>query len=282
MKIKILVMFFVFFCAACNQKTQGSISPIDSLANQLNSLQIKIDSINKSQDSTISDLKSELEEYKLVKDSDNKNVARVGQNIWFILGGSLLGVIILALIIWNFVFNKNDGIESRLGELEDIIKKMEMKTRSHESTMQSYKRSDEFSLDYSNIIRRLDSLEEGLRNEFSREKRIVKQDAVRVSTVSVSKYFGINKYNLFTDVYSSPQDECVFSVNFNLDNTRGEFNITELKRIKSLDGIDMAIKISGNALLPNARSFKVIKKGQVVKEGDYWKIVSPLEIEISE
>ncbi len=275
-------MFFIFFCTACNQKTQGSISPIDSLANQLNSLQIKIDSINKSQDSTISDLKSELEEYKLVKDSDNKNVARVGQNIWFILGGSLLGVIILALIIWNFVFNKNDGIESRLGELEDIIKKMEMKTRSHESTMQSYKRSDEFSLDYSNIIRRLDSLEEGLRNEFSRQKRIIKQDAARVSTVSVSKYFGINKDNLFTDVYSSPQDECVFSVNFNLDNTRGEFNITELKRIKSLDGIDMAIKISGNALLPNARSFKVIKKGQVVKEGDYWKIVSPLEIEISE
>ncbi len=275
-------MFFIFFCTACNQKTQGSISPIDSLAKQLTSLQIKVDSINKSQDSTISDLKSELEEYKLGKDSDNKNVARVGQYIWFILGAILLGFIILGLIIRKYVSKKNDDIELRLYELEAIIKNLEIKIRNHEFTMQSHKRSDEVSLDYSKIIRRLDSLEEGFRNDFSREKRIVKQDASRVSTVSVSKYFGINKDNLFTDVYSSPQDECVFSVNFNLDNTRGEFNITELKRIKSLDGIDVAIKISGNALLPNARSFTVIKKGQVVKEGDYWKIVSPLEIEISE
>ena len=105
---------------------------------------------------------------------------------------------------------------------------------------------------------------------------ISKISTIEGKTTPVS--FGINadKYmhNPTTD-----KDVKVFDAEVD-ENGLGTYTITSLKRIKSLDGLDASVQLSGSAI-EDAVDYRIIEKG-VIKKNDQgvFEIVKPLKIEL--
>jgi|GEM_PF-2493724 len=105
---------------------------------------------------------------------------------------------------------------------------------------------------------------------------ISKISTIEGKTTPIS--FGINadKYmhNPTTD-----KDVKVFDAEVD-ENGLGTYTITSLKRIKSLDGLDASVQLSGSAI-EDAVDYRIVEKG-VIKKNDQgvFEIVKPLKIEL--
>lgn len=98
----------------------------------------------------------------------------------------------------------------------------------------------------------------------------------RGSDLTRSGYANINSGKYFTKILDSNQETCVFSIKFNND-SRGEFTIISLNKIKSRNGWQEVVEYTGS--IEEATSFKVVEPGICEKcDENSWQVTKPLKI----
>lgn len=91
-------------------------------------------------------------------------------------------------------------------------------------------------------------------------------------------YANINSGNIFTKIFDSAQESCVFSIKFK-SATKGEFNIISLDKIKSRNMWQEIVEYTGS--IEDATSFKVEDYGICEKYDDVtWQITKKLKIKL--
>ena len=91
-------------------------------------------------------------------------------------------------------------------------------------------------------------------------------------------YANINSGNIFTKIFDSAQESCVFSIKFK-SATKGEFNIISLDKIKSRNMWQKIVEYTGS--IEEATSFKVEEYGICEKYDDVtWQVTKKLKIKL--
>jgi len=91
-------------------------------------------------------------------------------------------------------------------------------------------------------------------------------------------YANINSGNIFTKIFDSAQESCVFSIKFK-SATKGEFNIISLDKIKSRNMWQEIVEYTGS--IEEATSFKVEEYGICEKYDDVtWQVTKKLKIKL--
>lgn len=91
-------------------------------------------------------------------------------------------------------------------------------------------------------------------------------------------YANINSGNIFTKIFDSAQESCVFSIKFKSAN-KGEFNIISLDKIKSRNMWQKIVEYTGS--IEEATSFKVEDYGICEKYDDVtWQVTKKLKIKL--
>ncbi len=91
-------------------------------------------------------------------------------------------------------------------------------------------------------------------------------------------YANINSGNIFTKIFDSAQESCVFSIKFKSAN-KGEFNIISLDKIKSRNMWQEIVEYTGS--IEEATSFKVEDYGICEKYDDVtWQVTKKLKIKL--
>lgn len=91
-------------------------------------------------------------------------------------------------------------------------------------------------------------------------------------------YANINSGNIFTKIFDSAQESCVFSIKFKSAN-KGEFNIISLDKIKSRNKWQEIVEYTGS--IEEATSFKVEDYGICEKYDDVtWQVTKKLKIKL--
>ena len=91
-------------------------------------------------------------------------------------------------------------------------------------------------------------------------------------------YANINSGNIFTKIFDSAQESCVFSIKFK-SATKGEFNIISLDKIKSRNMWQEIVEYTGS--IEDATSFKVEDYGICEKYDDVtWQVTKKLKIKL--
>lgn len=91
-------------------------------------------------------------------------------------------------------------------------------------------------------------------------------------------YANINSGNIFTRIFDSAQESCVFSIKFK-SATKGEFNIISLDKIKSRNMWQEIVEYTGS--IEDATSFKVEDYGICEKYDDVtWQVTKKLKIKL--
>lgn len=91
-------------------------------------------------------------------------------------------------------------------------------------------------------------------------------------------YANINSGNIFTKIFDSAQESCVFSIKFKSTN-KGEFNIISLDKIKSRNMWQEIVEYTGS--IEEATSFKVEDYGICEKYDDVtWQVTKKLKIKL--
>jgi hypothetical protein len=92
-------------------------------------------------------------------------------------------------------------------------------------------------------------------------------------------YANINTGKYFTKILDSSQETCVFSINF-MSETKGEFTIISLDKIKSRNGWQEVVEYTGS--IEESTSFKEVDKGICEKVDDItWEVTRPLKIRLT-
>lgn len=92
-------------------------------------------------------------------------------------------------------------------------------------------------------------------------------------------YANINTGKYFTKILDSSQETCVFSIKFTSE-TKGEFTIISLDKIKSRNGWQEVVEYTGS--IEEATSFKEVDKGICEKvEDSTWEVTKPLKIRLT-
>lgn len=100
----------------------------------------------------------------------------------------------------------------------------------------------------------------------------------KVADLTRSGYANINSGKYFTKIFDSNQETCVFSIKFNND-SRGEFTIISLNKIKSRNGWQEVVEYTGS--IEEATSFKLVEPGICEKCGENsWQVTKPLKISL--
>lgn len=91
-------------------------------------------------------------------------------------------------------------------------------------------------------------------------------------------YANINSGNIFTKIFDSAQESCVFSIKFKSAN-KGEFNIISLDKIKSRNMWQEIVEYTGS--IEEATSFKIEDYGICEKYDDVtWQVTKKLKIKL--
>ena len=102
------------------------------------------------------------------------------------------------------------------------------------------------------------------------------------NSVSKEGYFGIVKgHGIFNDVFYSKQEESKFKVWFKSNGKEAEFDLIDLRRVKSFDGIEKAILFdTTEASLQEASFYETLQRGWVVKKDDFWEIKQKIKVKL--
>lgn len=94
-------------------------------------------------------------------------------------------------------------------------------------------------------------------------------------------YAGLNQDVYFMEILSSNQDGCVYKIEFKSE-SKGEFDLISLNKIKSMNGWKDVVETEGDCMLEKATSYSVVSKGvcERIPNGKVWKVVSKLKIRL--
>ena len=237
----------------------------------------KIDSISKEFMTEMNEIKKR----QLEKEKGNKDK-------WLYLSWLTLltGLIVWLVYCWNKALEKKDfrkleyELEKLSNDLKHVLNKQEQDITKKNLII---KDKEGLSLQIQQILERLLVIENIQKNNSGKNNKVFHTEKVTNNndeSITKEGYFGIVKgHGIFNDVFNSKQDESKFKVWFKSNGKEAEFDLIDLKRIKSFDGIDKAVQFdTSETSLLEASSYDTIKRGLVVKNGDFWEIKQKVKI----
>jgi len=240
----------------------------------------KIDSMRNSISEEFMHEVKEIKKQQLEREKGNKDK-------WLYLSWLTLltGLIVWLVYCWNKALEKKDlrkleyEIEKLSNDLKHILNKQEQDITKKNLII---KDKESLSLQIQQILERLLVIENIQKNSSEKNNKVVYTEKVTNNDEPITKegYFGIVKgHGIFNDVFYSKQDESKFKVWFKSNGKEAEFDLIDLKRIKSFDGIDKAVQFdTSEASLLEASSYDTSKRGLVIKNGDFWEIKQKVKI----
>lgn len=289
--VRNILIGFCIFCVSCGNssataKKNAGISKIEveqMIKSSTDNFFQKIDSIQNSIRKEFLDEVQVIKKQQLEKEKGNKDK-------WLYLSWLTLltGLIVWLVYCWNKALEKKDlrkiehEIEKLKSELKQILNKQDQDITKKNLII---KEKEGVNLRIQQILERLLVIEKNQKNITEKSNKIISTVKVTNETeeyVTKEGYFGIVKgHGIFNDVFNSKQDESKFKVWFKSNGNEAEFDLIDLKRIKSFDGIDKAVQFDiSEASLLEALSYETLNRGTVVKKGDFWEINQKVKIKL--
>ncbi len=289
--VRNILIGFCIFCVSCGNssataKKNAGISKTEveqMIKSSTDNFSQKIDSIQNSIRKEFLDEVQVIKKQQLEKEKGNKDK-------WLYLSWLTLltGLIVWLVYCWNKALEKKDlrkiehEIEKLKSELKQILNKQDQDITKKNLII---KEKEGVNLRIQQILERLLVIEKNQKNITEKSNKIISTVKVTNKTeeyVTKEGYFGIVKgHGIFNDVFNSKQDESKFKVWFKSNGNEAEFDLIDLKRIKSFDGIDKAVQFDiSEASLLEALSYETLKRGTVVKKGDFWEINQKVKIKL--
>lgn len=250
----------------------------DSLAQNLIT---KIDTITEGLNSA----KENIEELKQKTDSFKST-----NSIWFSLIGLFCGIIAMIISFSKPKGLKENEIKSIIGEyfryskkINNINSKLAILEEALNNQTNSKKGNSVTSLE-----QRIAELERKVKTLSKTNDKTI-EDTVLLNIGETNKsedyikkgYAPLNRYNFIINISDSNQEGCVFKISF-ISSNKGEFDLIALDKIKSCNGWEDVIEYTGRCTMEEASSYKLIKKGVIVKYDDQtWEVQDKLKIEIT-
>ena len=99
----------------------------------------------------------------------------------------------------------------------------------------------------------------------------------------VIRYFETNSNRYFVGVFKDSSPGTAFKVTFKNDSLEvGEFELTDLSKIKSADQIGQVVQLTDDSKkIKDAQNVIHQVNGTVVREGNLWKVVKKLKLKLS-
>ena len=189
---------------------------------------------------------------------------------------------------WNKALEKKDfktleyEIEKLKNDLKLILSKQEQDISKKNLII---KDNDSLNIQIRQILERLLVIEDIQKNSSQKGNRVVstEQSSEKSEDSFVKEgYFGIVKgHGIFNDVFYSKQDESKFKVWFKSNGKDAEFDLIDLRRIKSFDGIEKSVLFdTTEASLQEASSYETLQRGLVTKKDDFWEIKQKIKVKL--
>lgn len=264
----------------------GLIAKIDTLTNQLNASQQNIAQLQKDLD-------------KLESPESFWNYMTVGAIILSLLS------IVLVIFLRSNALSENDVCKSvkdyldnsrRLNELQRKV--LDLERVKNSSSNSKYMPTGPVSRKAEDRIAYLEGKINEVFDVVNRHDAQIKNSGCMTSAYpstspstpskpkqpefSKDGYAKLNSGAYFLEIMDSNQEGCVFHINFKSE-SKGEFDIISLDKIKSRNGWQEVVETTGNCTMEDATSYKVENKGicEKLSDGKTWEMKRKLKIKIS-
>lgn len=265
-------------CISCGNSSATSKGNADITKEEVS--HIVSDSINELSKEIVNlkkELSAEINKIEISQNAKEKNQV----NKWLVYSWLIVltGIISWLVFCWNKVPEKED-LKRLEHDVEILRNKIDLILRKQEQNLSKKISNNCENENYGNqiqqILERLLVVEKTIKESSSKNKQVVES----IQESSKEGYFGIVKgYGIFNDIFYSKKDECKFKVWFKNNGKEAEFDLIDLKRIKSFDGIETAVHFDTTEVsLQEASSYKTLKRGLVIKIGDIWEIKQKVNI----
>ena len=286
-----ILIVFCFCCISCgntsatSKKSSGvSKTEVEQIVKlSTDNITTKLDSISKLYEQKIQDISKELKKQQSEKTKGNRDK-------WIYISwlSLLTGLMVWLVYCWNKALEKKDlkkigyDIEKLKNEIKQIKSSQEQDVSKKNLII---KDNDSLNIQIRQILERLLVIEDIQKNSIKKSSRVAIADkASEKSENSFMKegYFGIVKgHGIFNDVFYSKQDESKFKVWFKSTGKEAEFDLIDLRRVKSFDGIEKAVLFdTTEASLQEASSYETLQRGLVIKKDDFWEIKQKIKIKL--
>lgn len=303
MKQKILVCISVIGLMLCmvscdwlgdsSQSTSTEPTEIAAMPDSITQKIIKQDSVMSTLVEQVAKLTNELNTIKVENNELKSQVDNLAtpSNWWHIITiGALIFAIICILFTWLVSHQSIDDDTFKRG-----ISEIELKLKRHREDIESLKESKGLNVtqtknsqyahsphpsdEIKKLSRRLDNIEKKLSEVKATDSPV---DINRQSSTQPLRkgYAKSNSSKYFSEIIPSNQEGCIYEVTFKSD-TKAEFSIVSLQKMKQSNAWREIVEIVGNCNLEDAKSFSVKDYGVCEKVDDkMWSIKKNLVIEL--
>lgn len=179
------------------------------------------------------------------------------------------------------IFCNNLDKSKRIAELKVVVSQLQSglnSNRTSQSVNTSLQNLDARLRSVESYVPRLSSKTNETQNSSSVTHRQEQLRQTKDLEYLRMGYANINSGNIFTKIFDSSQESCVFSIKFKNAN-KGEFNIISLDKIKSRNMWQEIVEYTGS--IEEATSFKVEDYGICEKYDDVtWQVTKKLKIKL--
>ena len=289
--IRNILIAFCFCCISCgnssatSKKSSGvSKTEVEQIVkSSTDNITIKLDSISKLYDQKIQDISKDLKKQQSEKAKGNRDK-------WIYISwlSLLTGLMVWLVYCWNKTLEKKD-LKKVEYEIDTLKNDLKLILSRHEQDISKknliIKDNDSLNIQIRQILERLLVIEDIQKNSSQKGNRvIITEKSSEKSEDSFVKegYFGIVKgHGIFNDVFHSKQDESKFKVWFKSNGKDADFDLIDLRRVKSFDGIEKAVLFDTTEVsLQEASSYETLQRGLVTKKDDFWEIKQKIKVKL--
>ena len=289
--VRNILIAFCFCCISCgnssatSKKSSGvSKTEVEQIVkSSTDNITIKLDSISKLYDQKIQDISKDLKKQQSEKAKGNRDK-------WIYVSwlSLLTGLMVWLVYCWNKTLEKKDfkiveyEIETLKNDLKLILSRHEQDISKKNLII---KDNDSLNIQIRQILERLLVIEDIQKNSSQKGNRVViteKSSEKSEDSFVKEGYFGIVKgHGIFNDVFHSKQDESKFKVWFKSNGKDADFDLIDLRRVKSFDGIEKAVLFDTTEVsLQEASSYETLQRGLVTKKDDFWEIKQKIKVKL--
>ena len=289
--IRNILIAFCFCCISCgnssatSKKSSGvSKTEVEQIVkSSTDNITIKLDSISKLYDQKIQDISKDLKKQQSEKAKGNRDK-------WIYISwlSLLTGLMVWLVYCWNKTLEKKD-LKKVEYEIDTLKNDLKLILSRHEQDISKknliIKDNDSLNIQIRQILERLLVIEDIQKNSSQKGNRVViteKSSEKSEDSFVKEGYFGIVKgHGIFNDVFFSKQDESKFKVWFKSNGKDAEFDLIDLRCVKSFDGIEKAVLFDTTEVsLQEASSYETLQRGLVTKKDDFWEIKQKIKVKL--
>ena len=289
--VRNILIAFCFCCISCgnssatSKKSSGvSKTEVEQIVkSSTDNITIKLDSISKLYDQKIQDISKDLKKQQSEKAKGNRDK-------WIYISwlSLLTGLMVWLVYCWNKTLEKKD-LKKVEYEIDTLKNDLKLILSRHEQDISKknliIKDNDSLNIQIRQILERLLVIEDIQKNSSQKGNRVViteKSSEKSEDSFVKEGYFGIVKgHGIFNDVFHSKQDESKFKVWFKNNGKDAEFDLIDLRRVKSFDGIEKAVLFDTTEVsLQEASSYETLQRGLVTKKDDFWEIKQKIKVKL--